>query len=146
MKSKTYRELRERAYEYLTLNRFPNTNGHKEAKRFLKNLLREKSIPFWEEPFSVKKRVPIGASLEVEGKKVQAFPFVGSIGGSFEGYLKEDFIEGDIALQTAKGIDWNALKTKNIKVVVFVAHMDTKPKTQGAIDNGLASEEIGLTL
>jgi hypothetical protein len=54
MKSKTYRELRERAYEYLTLNRFPNTNGHKEAKRFLKNLLREKSIPFWEEPFSVK--------------------------------------------------------------------------------------------
>jgi Predicted aminopeptidases len=202
MKSKTYRELTEKAYEYLTLNRFPNTNGHREAKRFLKKLLREKSIPFWEEPFSVKKRVPIGASLELEGRKVQAFPFVGSIGGSFEGYLKEDFIEGDIALQTARGIDWNALKAKNIKAVVcylkeldqvfygiteeemavvsikrenlpkvkdfytklkvevreeelklsnlvfelgrgpvvyVVAHMDTKPKTQGAIDNGLAS-------
>ncbi len=202
MKSKAYRELRERAYEYLTLNRFPNTKGHKEAKKFLKELLRDKSIPFWEEPFRVKKRVPLSATLEVDGKRVQAFPFVGSLGGSFEGYVKEEFIEGDIALQTAKGIDWSTLRTKNIKAVVcylqelnqifygitqedvavvsikkddlpkvkdfyaklrvevreeelklsnlifelgkgpvvyVVAHMDTKPKIQGAIDNGLAS-------
>lgn len=63
---------------------------------------------------------------------------MGSIGGSFEGYLKEDFIEGDIALQTAKGIDWNALKTKNIKAVVcYLKELDQ-------VFYGITEEEMAV--
>ena len=202
MRSEIYKELKNFAYEYLTLNRFPNTQGHKEAKRLLKSILREKSIPFEEESFFVKKRVPVGAYLEVEGNKIEAFPFVGSVSGKFEGYIKEDFIKGDIALQEAERMNIELLKAKGVKsvvcylsnldqmffgevrqdlavvsirksdlpkvkdfygklyvetkeeqlkcsnivfelgrgpVVYLLAHMDTRPKTHGAISNGLAS-------
>jgi len=202
MKSETYEELRERSYEYLTLNRFPGTKEHKEAKSIIKNLLREKGIPFVEENFLVKKRVPIGAHLEINEHYIRAFPFVGSLSGTFEGYVKENFVEGDIALQEAKSINFELIKSKNVKAVVcylssldhifyggiqedlaivsikksdlpkvkdfyaklcvkskeevircsnilfelgkgpvvyLVAHMDTKPETYGAVDNGLAS-------
>ncbi|WP_029551149.1 M28 family peptidase [Thermocrinis jamiesonii] len=202
MKSEIYEELRLRAYEYLTLSRFPGTKEHKKAKEIIKTILREKAIPFVEERFSVKKRVPVRAYLETNGNFVKAFPFVGSLSGTFEGYVKEDFIEGDIALQEAKSVNFELLKNKNVKalvcylgsldqifygavhedlavvsikrselpkvkdfyvrlyveskeeelrcsnivfelgkgpVVYVIAHMDTKPETCGAVDNGLAS-------
>ncbi|WP_448583736.1 M28 family peptidase [Thermocrinis sp.] len=202
MKSEIYEELKVRAYEYLTLNRFPGTKGHKEAKSIIKTILKEKDIPFIEERFLVKKRVPIGAFLETNGNSIEAFPFVGSLSGTFEGYVKEEFVEGDIALQEVKSINFELLKSRNIKalvcylssldqifygavhedlavvsikksylpkikdfyvrihveskeeelrcsnivfelgrgpVVYLVAHMDTKPETYGAVDNGLAS-------
>ncbi|WP_448588545.1 hypothetical protein, partial [Thermocrinis sp.] len=65
MKSETYEDLKNRSYDYLSLSRFPGTKEHKEAKEILKSLLREKNIPFMEEPFFVRKHIPIGARLEV---------------------------------------------------------------------------------
>lgn len=98
MKSERLEFFKEFAYGILTQNRFPGSEGHKNAKRRIKSFLDYMKASYREESFDVKLHIPQESYVEVEGKRIECFAYPGTPSLSIEGYVKENFLEGDIAL------------------------------------------------
>ncbi|MFN3813988.1 MAG: M28 family peptidase [Aquificaceae bacterium] len=98
MKSDTLEEIQDISEKLLRINRLSGHEGNSKVKKALKEILRSKGIPYTEERFYVEKFIPMRAILEVQGKRIKGIPYIGSPSGVYEGYLKRDPLEGDIAL------------------------------------------------
>ncbi|SNZ13895.1 M28 family peptidase [Hydrogenobacter hydrogenophilus] len=98
MRSETLDELKRLADEVLRVNRLSGSEGNATAKRIIKKWLKHRGISYSEEFFYVERLMPIEASIEVGNTVVLGVPYAGSPSGVYEGYVKREPIEGDIAL------------------------------------------------
>ncbi|RMH81436.1 MAG: Zn-dependent exopeptidase M28 [Acidobacteria bacterium] len=99
MKSERLEFFKEFAYSILTQNRFPGSEGHKNTKGHIKSFLEYIKAGFREESFDVRLHIPQESYIEVDGKRIECLAYPGTPSLSTEGYVKEDFLEGDIALR-----------------------------------------------
>ncbi len=98
MKSDTLEEIQDISERLLRVNRLSGHEGNSKVKKAIKEILRRKGITYTEEKFYIEKFIPVKASLEAQGKRIKGVPYIGSPSGVYEGYLKRDPLEGDIAL------------------------------------------------
>jgi hypothetical protein len=98
MRSETLEEFQHLADEILRINRLSGSEGNATAKRSVKKWLRHRGIKYWEEFFYIEKLLPVEASLKVGNTIIKAVPYSGSPSGVYEGYVKKEPIEGDMAL------------------------------------------------
>ncbi|MCS7195898.1 MAG: M28 family peptidase [Aquificaceae bacterium] len=98
MKGDRLEFFKEFAYKVLSYNRLTGTEGHRRARRLLESSLEYISSNYQKETFRVNRFIPTEAWLKVGEEKVRAVAYIGSKDTEIEGYVKEDYIEGDIAL------------------------------------------------
>ncbi|MGC8852859.1 MAG: M28 family peptidase [Hydrogenobacter sp.] len=98
MRSETLEELKRLADEVLRLNRLSGSEGNTTAKRVIKKWLRSRGISYSEEFFYIERFMPIEARIEIDDTVIFGVPYIGSPSGVYEGYVKREPIEGDIAL------------------------------------------------
>ncbi|MFN3599100.1 MAG: M28 family peptidase [Aquificaceae bacterium] len=98
MKSEKLEALKELAYKILNNNRLTGARESKKAQRLIEKFLEENSCPYQKESFSTRAYIPEKALIEVEGKKIQGVAFLGSKSVEIKGFVKRDYVEGDIAL------------------------------------------------
>lgn len=98
MKSEKLEALKELAYKVLYYNRLTGTKESKEAQRLIEGFLEENSCFYQKEKFSAKAYFPEKALIEVEGRRIEGVAFLGSKSTEIKGFVKRDYINGDIAL------------------------------------------------
>lgn len=98
MKSDRLELFKEVAYRIFGYNRLMGTEGHKRAHYEIESLLEQFSCAYTKEVFTVNRIIPKQAWIDVKEGRVKAVAYLGSKEIEKEAYIKEDYIEGDIAL------------------------------------------------
>ncbi|MEN3028734.1 MAG: M28 family peptidase [Aquificaceae bacterium] len=98
MKGDRLEFFKEFAYKVLSYNRLTGTEEHRKAHRLIESFLQYISRHYEKETFRIKRFIPTEAWLKAGEERVRAVAYIGSRDTELEGYVKKDYIEGDIAL------------------------------------------------
>lgn len=90
--------FKEFSYKLLTYNRLVGTHGHRRALELAESFLEYLSVLPQKEVFSLKEYLPQESWLQVAEEKIKAVAHLGVKSVELEGYLKRDYLQGDIAL------------------------------------------------
>ena len=85
MISEKIKEVQRVCEEICWNNRLSGTKENKEARKFIKNYLKNLGFKVYEEEFTVTKTVPVSARIKCEGEEFPALPLVGSLWGETSG-------------------------------------------------------------
>ncbi|MFN7064839.1 MAG: M28 family peptidase [Aquificaceae bacterium] len=131
MKGERLELFKEFAYRFLAQNRLIGSDGHLYSQRLIEGFLEENLYPYRRESFFLRVAILEKAWVEVEDKRVEGIAYLGSKKVVLEGFVKRNYLEGDIALIPNLTRD-KALEAQRRKALAIITYRE-KDKVDGYI-------------